>query len=161
MPPEDFVPKTSALLAARNRIKALLNTVKRLEEERGLAFLRVEAAPAPPVDDGELARLLVGVLPRAANRELPSHVLAVALALRSGPLAVRGLRDALRVPQATASVWLKDAARSGVVELHGDEKDKRRTLAALSPKGLRYFCDVRRSVRPEAEADAPDDASEG
>jgi len=158
MPPDDSTPKTSALAAAKNRIKALLDTVKRLEEERGLALRRaaaLEAAPVP-VDDGELARLLVGVLPRAANRELPSHVLAVALALRSGPLAVKGLRDALRVPQATASVWLKDAVKAGVVELHGDERDKRVTIASLSTKGLRYFRDARRSP-----ADAPEAASEG
>ena len=158
----DSDPNTSALAAAKNRIKILLNTVKRLEEERGLALLRVEAAPAP-VDDGELARLLVGVLPRVSNRELPSHVLAVSLALRSRPLAVKGLRDALQVPQATASVWLKDAVKAGVVELQGDERDKRATIATLSPRGRRYFCDVRRSVRPDADApDAPEaDASEG
>lgn len=160
MPPDDdSTPKTSALATAKNRIKALLDTVRRLEEERGLALRRVaalEAAPVPPVDDIELARLLVGVLPRVANRELPSHVLAVALALRSRSLAVKELRDALQVPQATASVWLKDAVKAGVVALQDGERDKRLTLASLSTKGLRYFRDARR-----AEADAPEAASEG
>ena len=157
-------PVSPRALAAKNRIKVLLNTVKRLEEERGLALRRLaalEAAPAPLVDDSELARLLVGVLPRVGNRNMPAPVLAVVLALRSRPLAVKGLRDALRVPQATASDWLKDAVKAGVVELHGDEKDKRLTLARLSPKGLRYFRDVRRA--PDADAHDADahDASEG
>jgi len=166
VPPADS-PKTSALAAAKNRIKALLDTVKRLEEERGHALRRVatldatpEAAPVPPVDDIELARLLVGVLPRVANRELPSHVLAVALALRSRPLAVKELRDALRVPQATASIWLKDAVKAGVVTLRDGERDKRITLASLSTKGLRYFRDARRAEADAPEA-APEAASEG
>lgn len=146
----DSDPNTSALVAAKNRIKTLLDTVKRLEEERGLALRRVAEAVSTPhvVDDLELARLLVGVLPRVANRELPSHVLAVALALRPRPLVVKELRDVLCVPQATTSVWLKDAVEAGVVEVSSDEKDKRVTRASLSPKGLRYFRDARRSEGP-------------
>jgi DNA-binding MarR family transcriptional regulator len=108
--------------------------------------------PSPPsdedalVDDADLARRLVGVLPFVANRGLPSHVLAVVLVVKDRPgITVRFLRDALGVPQATASTWLKEAVEEGVVEVRTSEHDKRATLARLTAKGARYFADVRRA----------------
>jgi DNA-binding MarR family transcriptional regulator len=116
--------------------------------------------PSPPsnedalvADDAELARRLVGVLPFVANRGLPSRVLAVALVVKDRPgITVRFLRDALGIPQATASTWLKEAVEEGVVEVRASENDKRATLARLTPKGARYFADVRRARAPSTRA---------
>jgi len=115
--------------------------------------------PSPPsdedalVDDAELARRLVGVLPFVANRGLPSHVLAIVLVVKDRPgITVSFLRDALGIPQATASTWLKEAVEEGVVEVRASEHDKRATLARLTAKGARYFADVRRARAPSTRA---------
>jgi DNA-binding MarR family transcriptional regulator len=115
--------------------------------------------PSPPsdedalVDDADLARRLVGVLSCVANRGLPSHVLAVVLVIKDRPgITVRFLRDALGIPQATASTWLKEAVEEGVVEVRASEHDKRATLARLTAKGARYFADVRRARAPSTHA---------
>jgi DNA-binding MarR family transcriptional regulator len=144
-----------ALAAAQARVKALLDTVRQLEEERGAALLRVaELQAAPPevvvvevVDDRALARAVVDAMPRHAKRAVSVRVLVVLLALTKGPLSVRELRDVLGVPQASASEWLQEAVDIGVVVLVVSEGDKRQHVAQLTPKGWVYARD-RRATKP-------------
>lgn len=148
-----------ALVAAQARVKALLDTVRRLEEERGAALLRVaelEAASsaqtvteiAPLVFDARtLARAIVDVMPRHAKRAVSCRVLVVMLALKDGALTVNELRDLLGTAQATTSEWLHEAVAVGVVALVLDENDKRRHVAQLTAKGWVYARD-RRATEP-------------
>lgn len=150
-----------ALAAAQARVKALLETVRQLEEERGEALLRVaaleaqiplaseiptvtELAPIVP-GDRALARALADAMPRHARRVVSCRVLAVLLALSEGPLVVSDLRVLLGTPQATTSEWLTEAVDVGLVALEVDEGDKRRHVAQLTPKGHVYMRDRRRS----------------
>jgi DNA-binding MarR family transcriptional regulator len=154
-------------------VKALLETVRQLEEERGEALLRVaaleaslrvaaleaslrvaalegqiptvtELAPIVP-GDRALARALADVMPRHARRGVSCRVLTVLLALTEGPLAVNDLRDVLGTPQATTSEWLTEAVGVGLVVVEVDGFDKRRHTAKLTPKGHVYMRDRRRS----------------
>jgi len=130
-----------ALVAARARIKALLDTVRRLEEERGAALLRVADLEGRVVgdvviDDAVLARALVNAMPR--TRVVSCRVLAVMLCLSKGSRSVSELRDALGIAQATASEWLQEAVDVGVVALVEDASDRRRHVAELTAKGHVY-----------------------
>jgi DNA-binding MarR family transcriptional regulator len=153
-----------ALAAAQARVRALLETVRQLEEERGEALLRVaaleaslrvaalegqiptvtELAPIVP-GDRALARALSDAMPRHARRGVSCRVLTVLLALTEGPLAVNDLRDVLGTPQATTSAWLTEAVGVGLVVVEVDGFDKRRHTAKLTPKGHVYMRDRRRS----------------
>lgn len=136
-----------------------METVRRLEEERGAALLRVleleaalaevtptvtEVAPLFP-SDRALARALADAMPRHAKRGVSCRVLAVLLALAEGALAVNELRDVLGVPQASTSEWVKEAVEQGLVVLEVSEHDKRQHVAALTPKGWVYAKDRRRA----------------
>ena len=150
-----------ALEAARGRIKALLETVRQLEEARGAALLRVsvlegrigtlEARPVAGgsvaggsvIEDDVFARALVGAMPRHAKRAVSCRVLAVMLCLTKGTRSVNELRALLGVAQATASEWLQEAVGVGVVSLVADEDDKRRHVAQLTAKGHVYVRDRR------------------
>lgn len=145
-----------ALEAARGRIKALLETVRQLEEARGAALLRVSvlegrigALEARPVADGSvieddvLARALIEAMPRHAKRAVSCRVLAVMLCLTKGTRSVNELRALLGIAQATTSEWLQEAVGVGVVSLVADEDDKRRHVAQLTAKGHVYVRDRR------------------
>lgn len=145
-----------ALEAARGRIKALLETVRQLEEARGAALLRVgvlegrigtlEARPVADgsvIEDDVLARALVGAMPRHAKRAVSCRVLAVMLCLTKGTRSVNELRALLGIAQATTSEWLQEAVGVGVVSLVADEDDKRRHVAQLTAKGHVYVRDRR------------------
>lgn len=138
---------SSALVAARRRIKALTAEVRKLEEERGLALRRVgelEAAlSSQHVDDRALARALALAMPRHAKREVSSRVLVVLLCLREGQLTVSALRDLLGIAQATASEWVQEAVGAGVVLLEVSTQDRRKHVAQLTPKGWVYVKDRR------------------
>lgn len=139
-----------ALAAARGRVKALLETVRQLEEERGAALLRVAdlearvvelesvetaTAVAPLATDLDVARALVDVVPRHPKRLLTTRAFAVCLALTDGAKTVGALRDALGLSQASTSEWVRDAVEKGLVEQLGSEVDRRQHLFQLAPKG--------------------------
>lgn len=143
-----------ALVAARARIKALLDTVRQLEEERGAALLRVGVLEAVVVDDAILARALVGAMPRHAKRAVSCRVLAILLCLTRGARSVNELRDMLGIAQATTSEWLREAVGVGVVTIVVDDVDRRKHVAQLTAKGQVYVRD-RRGRGREAGATKP------
>ncbi len=148
-----------ALVAARARIKALLDTVRQLEEERGAALLRVGVLEAVVVDDAILARALVGAMPRHAKRAVSCRVLAILLCLTRGARSVNELRDMLGIAQATTSEWLREAVGVGVVTIVVDDVDRRKHVAQLTAKGQVYVRD-RRAGPVDEHDDDDDDADE-
>jgi DNA-binding MarR family transcriptional regulator len=155
----------SATQAAQARVKALLATVRQLEEERGealrqVAELRARVVGDVVVDDLTLARALVLAMPRHARRAVSPRVLAVMLVLGTGPRSVHSLREVLGIAQATTSEWIHEAVRLGLVEVSTGDEDRRAHVAQLTPKGQVYLRD-RRSVTERATGKATGRATGG
>lgn len=124
-----------ALVAAQRRIKTLLETVRRLEEERGLALQRAEQAERAERADLEIAKFVVEVTPRHPKRTLDVRCLAVCLALTERARTVGELKEVLGLSQASVSEWVQSASARGLVEIQVNDSDRRKRLVQLAPKG--------------------------
>ena len=142
-------------------MRALLATVRQLEEERGEALRQLAELRARPVDDLTLARALADAMPRHAKRAVSPRVLAVVLALTAGPRPVHGLRDALGLAQATTSEWIKEAVVAGLVEVSLGANDRRSHFVQLTAKGHVYLRDRRALVPPATRAQVDEGKNAG
>ncbi|WAL63068.1 MarR family winged helix-turn-helix transcriptional regulator [Amycolatopsis cynarae] len=108
-------------------------------------------AGGPSVDEG--VRTLLLLMPRLVGRAkrlpvpeslrsfslAPRHLSLLAYLLFDGPLAVNELAARLEVAPTTVSLMVGDLSRSGILERHEDEADRRRTIVSIAG---RYRADV-------------------
>jgi DNA-binding MarR family transcriptional regulator len=69
-----------------------------------------------------------------------------------GPLTVNGVADALGVDQPRASRKVARAVEAGLVRRGADPDDGRRSVLALTPRGVRVLADGHRTRRAAVEA---------
>lgn len=115
----------------------------------------------PSVDEGVRTMLLL--MPRLVGRAkrlpvpaslkdfslAPRHLSLLSYLLFDGPLGVTDLATRLEVAPTTVSLMVGDLSRSGIVERHEDETDRRRAIVSIAE---RYRADVERWLASGAQA---------
>ena len=157
--------ETPALKAAQDRVKRLLVSLEKAEAQAREAEARARDAEARALaaktrpTPRALARHIADSLPRRANRGDSTRTLCLLLALDEGALSVNGLRTLLGIAQASASDWVREAMKQGIVESVSAKGDKRSHLIQLTAKG-RVWARDRRSALAAQSAPAPEPIDE-
>ncbi|MEV6369308.1 MarR family transcriptional regulator [Micromonospora musae] len=81
----------------------------------------------------------------------PSQARALGVLARHGVLRPGALAEHLRIAPRSATEVVDDLQRRGLVERRPDPNDRRATLVALTPDGVRTSSGIRASRQAEAE----------